>query len=203
MYLKENAVSPALLQTLRQLSVDPELKSFFLVGGTSLALRFGHRRSIDIDYFTDRPFDSSWLASHLDKSAGMTDISVEKDTVRGRLMKIKVDLIAHLYPLLEPIQKIEGIPMVSLIDLAAMKLNAIANRGSKKDFWDYALLLDHLRHREMLDAFSRKYAAYNRWHVEKAICFFNDAEADPDPDDLRGVSWDQIKGKIRRECGRL
>jgi hypothetical protein len=73
-------------------------------------------------------------------------------------------------------------------DIAAMKVNAIANRGSKKDFWDYASLLDRFTTEEMLSFFHAKYSALNAWHAEKALLYFDDAEDDPDPVDRTGRS---------------
>lgn len=79
-------------------------------------------------------------------------------------------------------------------------LNAISNRGSKKDFGDYALLLDHFSHGKMLEFFSCKYAAFNLWHVEKSVVYVDDTELDPDPVDLIGPTWDDVKKKVRAQC---
>jgi hypothetical protein len=200
MNLKTDAVSVELLNALRALQAEPALSGFFLVGGTSLALRFGHRKSVDIDLFTAQDFDSFALGDLLARRQGFSDITISFNTVRGMAGGIKVDLIAHVYPVLAPLENIEGIRMAALPDIAAMKVNAISNRGSKKDFWDYALLLDHFRHKEMLDLFACKYAAFNRWHVEKSFMYFQDAEAEPDPVDLLGISWPDVKRKIIKMC---
>ena len=50
-------IAPATFQLIQELQNLPELKSFVLVGGTSLALQLGHRNSIDIDLFTHKEFD--------------------------------------------------------------------------------------------------------------------------------------------------
>ena len=55
---------------------------------------------------------------------------------------IKVEFLKHSYPQLAPHDHLQHIHLWSLPDVAAMKLNAIANRGSKKDFYDFAALLD-------------------------------------------------------------
>ena len=53
MILYYETVSPTLQRILHQLMELKSLRGFRLVGGTSLALQRGHRRSIDIDLFTE------------------------------------------------------------------------------------------------------------------------------------------------------
>lgn len=79
-----------------------------------------------------------------------------------------------------------------------MKLNAIANRGCKKDFWDCAELLHKFSRDELLAFCGEKYANDSLWNVEKSLVYFDDAEDDPDPRDLRGQTWEDVKKIIRR-----
>lgn len=109
-----------------------------------------------------------------------------------------MDLIANRYQLLEPIERIDGIRMAGLKDIAAMKINAISNRGAKKDFWDYAALLSLHTTEEMLSFYKAKYPSANAWHAEKSLAFFDDAENEPDPRDLSGRTWPEIKQIISR-----
>ena len=101
--------------------------------------------------------------------------------------------MAHRYPDCAAPERIDGIRLASLPDIAAMKLNAIANRGGKKDFWDYAELLSHFTRDEMLQFYATKYTRDNLWYVEKSLSYLDDAESDPTPLDLRGRTWEQIK----------
>ncbi len=195
-----NTVQSELMTVLLSLMRDPYLIRFYLVGGTSLALRLGHRRSVDIDLFTHEDFDANRFAEVLRDHHGLKNISVEENTVRGILMHgIKLDLIAHKYPLIASIDdEYGGIRMAGLADVAAMKLNAIANRGCKKDFWDYAYLLERFSAKQMLGFFEKKYRMADVWHVEKSLLYFDDAESDPSPVDYSGQSWERIKKKIRK-----
>ena len=52
-----NTIDPVLYKVLQDLCRLPELSNFVLAGGTSLSLQTGHRRSDDLDFFTDRSFD--------------------------------------------------------------------------------------------------------------------------------------------------
>ncbi len=189
----KTAVPETVLNLLHTLMRDERLDQFYLVDGTSLALRIGHRMSVDVDLFTNEDFDEDSIGELLQQRYSATSIEKEKNTVRGSILNINVDLIAHKYQLLEPIIQIDGIRMAGLKDIAAMKINAISNRGAKKDFWDYAALLSHFTTQEMLSFFQSKYPAANAWHAEKSLSFFDDSESDPDPRDLSGRTWHEIK----------
>jgi len=173
--------------------LDEAFRAFYLVGGTSLALRFGHRESIDIDLFTHDAFDAPTMALLLKKQYGLVEAATAENTVRGVINGVKIDLIAHRYPLLRPIETVEGVRMLSVEDVAAMKLNAIANRGHRKDFWDCAELLRVFSLEELLGFCAAKYAGDSLWNVQRSLCYFDDAEGEPSPRDLRGQTWEQVK----------
>ena len=194
------AVPPDLKDLLLQLMKEPGLDGSHLVGGTALALRFGHRRSIDIDLFASENFNAERIVETLKDKYPLEDITIETDTVNASIQDIKLDLIAHRYPLIDQPVTIEGIRMLSLKDLAAMKLNAIANRGSRKDFWDCAELLERWPVRELLGYYREKYPHTNIWQVQKSLCYFDDAEIDPDPDILKKRTWEEVKALIRQKC---
>lgn len=139
------------------------------------------------------------LSKGLKDRYGMVEAETEENTVRGVIAGIKVDLIAHRYPRIAPDEEIDDIRLSSLEDVAAMKLNAVANRGSKKDFWDCAELLRHYNCAELLEFCGKKYQGDSLWNVEKSLCYFDDAENEPDPRDLRGQTWDQVKKVIIKQ----
>ncbi len=126
------------------------------------------------------------------------EIEEEKDTVRAIIDGIKIDVMAHKYPLIEPLVIMDTVRVASLKDIAAMKINAIASRGSKKDFWDFAALLDFFTMEDMLNFFQTKYANANVWHAEKSLSYFDDAEKDPEPNDLSGKTWEEIKRRVNK-----
>ncbi|MDO8366544.1 MAG: nucleotidyl transferase AbiEii/AbiGii toxin family protein [Saprospiraceae bacterium] len=132
----------------------PELKQFALVGGTNLALRLGHRFSVDLDIFTNEPFDLQevWDAV-LREFPQVLKLDERGQTLLANIDGVKIELIKHAYPYLFSVEEIEGIRMISIPDIIPMKLGAMARRGSKKDFWDIAYLLDHFSLSEMLDFF--------------------------------------------------
>ena len=194
--LHYEAVPPPLLALLRKLMQEDLLEPFHLVGGTALALQLGHRVSVDIDLFTDQAFDVQLFAELLREKFSIQALETAMNTVRGTVDGIKLDLMAHRYPIIDGPTLIDGLRLASLKDIAAMKLNAIANRGSKKDFWDFAELLNYFSRDEMLGFFAEKYTAENVWYVEKSLSYFVDAEEEPDPRDLKGRSWSDVKRAV-------
>lgn len=182
----------------------PILDSFFLVGGTALALQLGHRKSIDLDLFTPEPFNNSIL---LDTLSATFDISIELEQpnmIITNIEGIKVDFVKMGYPILFPALSGEGVQMLDIRDIAAMKLKAIAQRGSKKDFFDIYFLLEHLSLETMLDLFQQKFKLYEIFHIIKSLTYFEDAESFADPVVFdKSVSWQKVKTLIQESVKKL
>ena len=198
MNLYTKSVSPELYTLLYNITRDTAFETFILGGGTSLALRFGHRSSIDLDFFSVPPFDSERFLDLLRKT--YTDIEVVNRTpgsICAVINGFKIDFLHHPYPLLEkPISR-NQIRFLSLPDIAAMKINAVTNRGSKKDFTDLLLLHEEaIRLDEALDFFCRKYGGGGRFLAVRSLAWFADAEEEPDPVYLNGWSWKEVRGRI-------
>jgi len=81
-------------------------------------------------------------------------------------------------------------------NLAAMKLEAVNNRGSKKDFIDVVFLLELFSLKEMLDLYQRKYPAGLKLLVMRSLVYFDDAETTDMPVMLKSLSWDEAKARI-------
>lgn len=197
-----NALPPPVARLLRRLAPLPALSEFSLAGGTSLALRFGHRVSVDLDFFTTLAFDPARLLLEsavaqsriLGQSAGSLNLEVEG---------VKVDFLRHDYPLLEEPEVFDGVRMLSIRDVAAMKLNAIVNRGAKKDFYDLHTLLCHHSLPELMEAYARKYPQAETFMLMRSLSYFEDAESEPDPVSLTGQTWSKVKAEIARNVREL
>lgn len=202
--LQTEAVDKNLLQLLEQLMALEELKNFYLVGGTALALQIGHRKSMDIDLFYHDHFDSSLVADSLNDAFEVSSIEVSKNLVRCFINNIKIDILSHRYPLVDAIISSNNIRLASLQDIAAMKLNAITNRGMKKDFWDIGTLLGIFSLKDMLMFYQIKYPTSSLWQVEKSLCWFEDAENElTEIIDLKGTHWQTIKQSILSETKKI
>lgn len=122
------------LVLLRELCAHPATQPFALTGGTALALRYGHRLSVDLDFFTPASFDSQSIADELTKDFHATEVRVNPAGMNLMIRGVKVDLVRYRYELLQPFETSDGVRLFGLKDNIAMKLSAITNRGAKKDF---------------------------------------------------------------------
>ena len=195
--LQLETIHPDTFGLLQKLSANDSLNGFALAGGTSLALQLGHRISIDLDFLSMQKFDSNSLLEKLDSQFDIENGATGKNSaalfINYKKTSIKTDFLRHRYPLLKPINRVEEIRLYSLEDIVAMKLNAIANRGAKKDFYDIYSLLDHFSMDTMLNFFREKYSKLNCMTVIKSLAYFDDAEFEPDPVTLTGVTWENVK----------
>lgn len=185
-------------QLLKKLQKDSFLDQFFLVGGTSLALQMGHRHSIDLDLFSTKPFDQKKALAYLDQHYSFEMSAVEDNTILGFIENIKVDFISHQYPLVYPLLKVDEIRLASMLDVAAMKFNAIIHSGQRqKDFYDMYFLLEHYSLSEMLASFSKKYPRSSSLMALRALAYFDEIRFEIEPPELvRNVSFDQVMARL-------
>ena len=193
--LHSSAVPVVLLKVLTDLQAPLAGSGFSLAGGTSLALRLGHRLSVDLDFFSSNHFEPTSLAQQLGLGPGSIT-GQATGTLQVRIHQIKVEFLQHAYPRLAGDDLVEGIRMWSLADVAAMKLNAISNRGSKKDFYDLAALLEHFPLQTMIDHYRAKYRPASLMMVIRSLAWFDDADAEPDPISLRDDSWQSVRNRV-------
>ena len=124
------------------------------------------------------------------------DVRVEaraENTLNLSIADVKVDLIRYRYPLLQDLVHAASYQMLSIPDIAAMKLAAITNRGSKKDFFDLHFLLERFSIQEILTFYERKFPGHDTFSVIRSLAYFDDAEEEPDPIMLAEVSWEQVQ----------
>jgi len=177
MITDSSIIEPQTLKLFKTLQSDEALQSFFLVGGTSLALQIGHRLSVDLDLFSLDEFDTQNLQNHLTAQYGFFTDFIAKNTLKGFISGVKVDFITHSYPLVNPLLKEGNLRLASTLDIAAMKLNAIGHNGNRqKDFYDMYYLLETHSLNDMLEAYSQKYINSNPVIPLKGITYFEDID---------------------------
>jgi hypothetical protein len=156
---------------------DQQLNSFYLVGGTALSLRIGHRQSIDIDLFSSSDFDGDKLALHLEHSYGADVKRRKSNYASGSIGEVDFDFIAHKYPPVKPIETIEGIRIMSNEDISAMKVNAIVNSGQRiKDFIDMHYLLKEMSLDKVMGYYCGKYPNVNPNVAKSALLYHQDID---------------------------
>ncbi len=175
--LQTQAVAPGLLGLIRKLQSFDSLSGFSLAGGTGLALLIGHRHSVDIDLFSQSPFDTETMVESLEQNFGFRLHFSARNTIKGIIEGIMVDIITHAYPLVDKIIVADGVMLYSKKDIAAMKVNAITGNGTRaKDFVDLYFLLHEFSLEEILQFYGQKYALRNDFHALKSICYFADID---------------------------
>jgi len=197
--LRTETVDQGTLECLKTLMQDERLNDFFLVGGTALSLQIGHRISVDLDLFSDKPFDAGKMLEYLESSSQFRLSFQDKNTLKGKMDGIRVDLITHAYPFVKPLNVVEGIRLAILEDIAAMKLDVIAGSGIRsKDVIDIATLSCNLSLKQMIDAYVLKYTGRNLITVLKSLDYFEDVNKEEHVKLVnKTYSWNNTEQRIK------
>lgn len=200
-----NVIPAATQETLCALRDAKLLERFYLAGGTGLALQFGHRLSQDLDFFAEDHFSEDALLQRLQLLNGFALAAKAPYTIHSAIKGTKVSFLGYAYPVLFPANRFQQVDVADPRDIACMKLSAIASRGTKRDFIDFYLCVQHYSFKEILHLFEHKYAQtnYSRIHILKSLTFFDDAERDPMPHMLLTLDWDLVKQFFLLEAPRL
>lgn len=203
--LQFDALRPDTLDVLKLTMAEPLLNDFVLVGGTALALHFGHRISEDIDLFSWERFDVDFLINEL---SNKIKFETKLKTPIGAHIFIKTVKTDLVYFPKKPIRNIcfeNNIRLLTVEDIAPMKLNAIANRGARKDFYDLYFLLEEFKVEELIQLFSEKFETQDIFGLSRSLTYFEDAETQSDIILLKNKSltWKQVKKRITEETRKL
>jgi len=173
-----------------------------LGGGTALALQIGHRISYDLDFFTAKEFNAQVFLKKISQTKLYHHERVSQGTILGKLGDIKFSMFYYPYPLLEKTTEFKNINIAAVADIAAMKIAAVSERGTKRDFIDLYFILQKITLNEALSLYDRKYQklSSNLIHVKKSLVYFEDAEKDPMPMMLVSVSWPEVKNFFKGEA---
>lgn len=196
--LYKETIEPKTLELLIDLQKEPLLSTFNLVGGTALALHLGHRKSIDLDFFTSESFDLEEVKMMLIKKYDFKVSYSRSQTLKGFINGVKVDFIKFDYPHLHNCDIIDEVRIESIPDIIAMKLLSITDNGSRiKDFIDIAYLSSWFSLEEMLQFFIRKITNSNVIMPIKALTYFDDIDFNESIVMLyNDFDWDKISNRL-------
>ena len=190
-------------RVLRLLVATPPIGGAYLAGGTGLALLFGHRTSVDFDWFTPDDFSPAALASRLGELGPLRVAETAPGTFHGWLGQCRVTWLRYTYPMLRPFvtpDDLPGLSIASPLDIALMKWTALSDRGALKDFIDlYECARQGLPLRLLHDRLGEKFPGLNlnRYHMIKCLTYFDDAKSDPWPEIRRSVTWGDLEAYFR------
>lgn len=175
--------------------------SFYLSGGTALALQIGHRESEDLDFFSETDFEPAKIQLELEKLGKLSSLEIEQGTLNFFWDDVKIQFLHYPYRLLEKKVGFDGIDLSSKIDIACTKLLTVSSRGSKKDFIDIYFLLQEYDLDQLFAKLKEKYpeSDYNQFHILKSLVYFADADGQPSPRMHKKVDWEQIEDEITRK----
>lgn len=200
--LHTETVEPGTLSLLNKLMVLPSLKEFSVVGGTALALRYGHRSSVDIDLFYHERFNHQKIIEELEATFRQRFDYKQQHTEFGIfcfIENIKVDIVHFPHKPIAEIEEINNIRLYSAADISAMKIQAILGRAKKKDFWDLHELLRHYPLQQLMDWHKQKYPSQMlAISIPHAVTYFADAEESETPVSFKGQTWEKIKKGISK-----
>jgi predicted nucleotidyltransferase component of viral defense system len=197
------ATSPALRRMLGHLAGQPFLRPFYLGGGTAVALRLGHRRSHDLDFFSaSDEVQAATRRAAVQALASFQPVVVED--VDGDLVVqvpgLHIAFLSYGYPLVEPADDLDGVPVASLTDLGLMKLDALIGRGSRKDFYDLYFLLQRVPLPRLLTMAESKYPSVGDFELMamESLVMFENADRDVEPELLVDLAWPDVRAAFQR-----
>lgn len=178
----------------------------YMAGGSALALHLGHRFSIDFDFFIRNEFDQKKTALILRKIGNFKVKTIKKDTLLGKFNGVDFSLFQYRYPLLFTTVEFKNINLADPRDIAAMKIAAVIDRGTKKDFIDlYFLSQKGISLDDCLNYYDKKYTvlANNLYSIITSLSYFAEAEESEMPRMIEKISWEEVKRFFEKKAVEL
>jgi len=192
-----NTITDDMRLVLTEFSQSAIAKSFYLAGGTALALQIGHRLSVDLDFFSpteDIPTIRPVLENSLSKLS-----STLADSSWGNLVylakNIRLGFYGYGFPLVAPLIETDGIHLASIEDIALMKLDAMLSRAARKDFYDLYFICKKISLKQLFNKADQKYPSIRDFEAQatKRLAYFENAESESEPLLLEKVTWQTVK----------
>ena len=202
------AITPVLRELLRFTGHQDFCERFYLAGGTALALRIGHRRSVDLDFFSSD--DTVTGATRQEIIRAFTPLGGQAlENTEGNLLlevrSVHVGFFGYSYPLLAPTNSVEGVALAGILDIGLMKLDALISRAGRKDFYDLYWIAREIPLDVLLARGPEKYPYARDFELlaVESLVFFDNADRDLAPVLLADVPWEDVKRFFRAEARRL
>lgn len=183
---------------------------FYLAGGTAIALQYGHRTSRDLDFYTPQHFKSIDVIKEFKRifKKEVTQIKRAPDTLFLKIRQTDLSFFrlqpTHHPIFIRPLIPYLSVNLASAEDIIAMKIEAVIERGTKRDFVDVYYSIKNFGLRNILKFVKEKYPeAFNEYNCLHALMYFNDAEASQKGRKriylYENIEWKNIKKYITEE----
>jgi len=184
MRLKLDILPEGQKQLWQELGDTPE--HFILYGGTALALRLGHRQSVDFDFFTSKNFNPENLYHEIVYLQNAEIIQLQRNTLTCSVMRqnipIKISffggisIVEHFIQAPDQVET-PNIRIASFPDLVATKMLVIQQRAEKKDYLDIAEILKHIRLSDAIGYARQLYGKlFNPFLSLKSLTYYDDGD---------------------------
>lgn len=198
-----------LRDVLIEVGRQPFANRFYLAGGTALALQIGHRISVDLDFFS--PSDELPRESRQEIIAALQKrfpMEVDEGGLASLIINIEgsyIGFFGYSYPLLAPTTTVEGVALAGLLDIGLMKLDALAGRGTRKDFYDLYFITQRIPLDELLPRGVEKFPYVRDFGmmVLTAMADYTIADRQADIETFPPVTWPEVKAFFAREIRRI
>ncbi len=197
--LHTETVTAETYELLKFIQAQKVFSEMRLVGGTALALQYGHRESEDLDFFGKSGLDMSELMEILKNQGEIKQLKNSSTIKVFSVNNTKIDFVEYNYPWIAKPLLIDGLTLAAVQDIAAMKIAAITGRGSRKDFYDLDLLLTLFSLEEILNFYTEKFSDGSLYLALKSLIYFDDAEQEKDPVLLSNITWNEVKANIEKK----
>jgi len=200
-----DTITPTMRHIMAAIGEQPFASRFYLAGGTALSLRLGHRKSYDLDFFSEH--DEVTRKSREEIIAALRPFGAEVlENVDGNLLlrtdDLKIGFFGYGYSMVAPLDTLSKVSLASIADIGLMKLDALGSRGSRKDFYDIYIISQHIPLAELLALGRIKYPYVRNFEliVLESMLLFDNADRDFQPELRIDTSWSQVKEFMSNEA---
>ena len=191
-------ITPAMRDLLYFIGRQPFAGRFYLAGGTALALRLGHRLSVDLDFFSATDELTRPSRQEIITALAPYQPQVIEDVDGNLLLEVAglhLGFFGYGYELLAPPDELAGIAVAAVVDIGLMKLDALISRGSRKDFYDLYFIARHIPLTELLKLGETKYPHARDFELMavESLVLFENADQDVQPTLLVDVPWPEAR----------
>lgn len=193
MSVHTETISSECLQLIEDLSKTSFINDFYLGGGTALSLEIGHRKSIDLDFFTMKDFSPMRFTGEIKSFGKVTDAVSNYNSYRAFVNGVKLEFMYFAYEPFHEMYEWNGIKMLNPIDIAMFKLLAIIGRNRKKDIVDLFFIDEEIEPLEnIFTEFTTKYDRGDINLLKQLELLFDDEQIEKSdmPHMLKSIDWD-------------
>lgn len=177
-------------------------KDFYLAGGTAIALHIGHRKSIDLDFFSENKFKNLSIYRKLKKIDNISNILIDNSNEYTVIISnVKITFLNYPFPLNYIIEE-NDFKTLDLLSLAALKAYALGRRAKWKDYVDLYFIFQKYSLQEVVKRTKEIFKnAFNEKNFYQQLSYFKDIDYSEEVDFIKG--FEKSDKEIKRYLKKL